>query len=62
MLLVDERAHGQSEGTYIGFGCLDRLDALKWIQWIMDTIGEDVSLMLHWDFHGRGYCADDQRS
>ena len=47
MLLVDERAHGQSEGTYIGFGCLDRLDALKWIQWIMDTIGEDVSLMLH---------------
>ena len=26
---------------------LDRLDALKWIQWIMDTIGEDVSLMLH---------------
>lgn len=47
MLLVDERAHGQSEGTYIGFGCLDRLDALKWIQWITETIGEDVSLLLH---------------
>lgn len=47
MLLVDERAHGQSEGEYIGFGCLDRLDALKWIQWMIETIGEEVSLLLH---------------
>ena len=31
LLLVDERAHGQSEGTYIGFGCLDRHDAKLWI-------------------------------
>ena len=30
MLLVDERAHGDSEGEYIGFGCLDRFDGLKW--------------------------------
>ena len=28
MLLVDERAHGDSEGEYIGYGCLDRIDAL----------------------------------
>ena len=24
MLLIDERAHGESEGTYIGFGTMDR--------------------------------------
>lgn len=47
MLLVDERAHGESEGTYIGFGCLDRLDAMKWIGWMIDTCGEDVQLLLH---------------
>ena len=47
MLLVDERAHGQSEGEYIGFGCLDRLDAMKWIRWTIKTVGEDVSLLLH---------------
>lgn len=47
MLLVDERAHGQSEGTYIGFGCLDRKDALKWIDWVIQECGEDVEILLH---------------
>lgn len=47
MLLVDERAHGASEGTYIGFGCLDRRDALKWIEWVIRTCGEDVQILLH---------------
>lgn len=47
MLLVDERAHGQSEGTYIGFGCLDRKDALGWINWVRDNCGEDVQILLH---------------
>ncbi len=47
MLLVDERAHGQSEGTYIGFGCLDRKDALKWIDWVIKTCGEDSKILLH---------------
>lgn len=47
MLLVDERAHGQSEGTYIGFGCLDRMDALKWINLIIDKCSEDVEILLH---------------
>lgn len=47
MLLVDERAHGQSEGTYIGFGCLDRKDALGWIDWIIENCGRDVQILLH---------------
>ena len=47
MLLVDERAHGQSEGTYIGFGCLDRKDALKWIDWVIKTCKEDSKILLH---------------
>lgn len=47
MLLVDERAHGQSEGTYIGFGCLDRQDALQWIAWAVRECGEDVRILLH---------------
>lgn len=47
MLLVDERAHGESEGTYIGFGFLDRMDALKWIDWVLETCGEDVRILLH---------------
>ena len=47
MLLVDERAHGDSEGTYIGFGCLDRLDAVRWMQWVVDTCKEEVQILLH---------------
>lgn len=47
MLLVDERAHGKSEGKYIGFGCLDRKDALKWIQMVVEKCGTDVEILLH---------------
>lgn len=47
MLLVDERAHGKSEGTYIGFGCKDRWDALKWIDWVIQRCGQDVQILLH---------------
>ena len=47
MLLVDERAHGQSEGEYIGFGCLDRIDACAWMDWVISTCGENVQILLH---------------
>lgn len=47
MLLVDERAHGDSEGEYIGFGCLDRFDALKWINFVVDRFGSDCEILLH---------------
>ena len=47
MLLPDARAHGRSEGTYIGFGCLDRLDAAGWINWVLSRCGKDVRMLLH---------------
>ena len=47
MLLPDARAHGLSEGEYIGFGCLDRKDALQWISWVIQECGEDVEIILH---------------
>ncbi|MGN0437067.1 MAG: alpha/beta hydrolase [Lachnospiraceae bacterium] len=47
MLQPDARAHGDSEGEYIGFGCLDRKDALKWIDWVIGQCGEDVEIILH---------------
>ena len=46
-MLPDARAHGESEGEYIGFGCLDRKDALEWIDWLIEKCGEDVKIMLH---------------
>ncbi len=47
MLHPDARAHGDSEGEYIGFGCLDRKDALKWIDWVLEKCGPDVEIFLH---------------
>ena len=47
MLQPDARAHGESEGKYIGFGCLDRKDALGWINWAIEKYGGDVEIILH---------------
>lgn len=47
MLQTDARAHGESEGKYIGFGCLDRKDLLKWIDWVIDHCGADTEIYLH---------------
>lgn len=47
LLAVDERAHGKSEGTYIGFGCLDRQDGKKWMDYLVTRLGEDCELLLH---------------
>ena len=46
-LQPDARAHGESEGKYIGFGCLDRKDAIKWIDWVLEKCGKDVEIYLH---------------
>lgn len=47
LMVVDERAHGKSEGTYIGFGCLDRLDARLWMEYVANRLGEDCRILLH---------------
>lgn len=46
LLIVDQRAHGTSEGKYIGMGILERYDALKWIDFVLDKYGENTSILL----------------
>ena len=33
LLLIDQRAHGKSEGRVISFGILERYDVLEWARW-----------------------------
>ena len=47
MLMVDDRAHAPSEGEYIGFGVLDRLDVVDWCKYLVRTYGEDIQILLH---------------
>lgn len=47
ILMPDNRAHGESEGTYIGFGWLDRLDCIQWIGKVKDYFDKDLQIVLH---------------
>ncbi len=47
VLVPDDRAHGVSEGKFIGFAWLDRRDCIGWINYIVDKFGEDSSILLH---------------
>lgn len=47
LLLVDNRAHGRSEGDYVGFGILDRYDMLKWIEYINKRYDSERKLLLY---------------
>ena len=47
MLLPDDRGHGQSQGDFITFGNTDRLDCVKWAQYLVQRFGPDVQILLH---------------
>ncbi len=46
-LLVDNRAHGDSEGQYIGFGVLDRYDCLSWLDYMNKQFDSKARFMLY---------------
>ena len=46
ILFPDARAHGESEGQYMGFGCLDRYDVRCWIRWAAQKCG-DAGILLY---------------
>jgi len=47
LLIPDDRAHGKSEGKYIGFGNLDSQDCLTWCRWLTDRMGNDCKIVLY---------------
>ena len=47
VLLLDLRAHGRSEGQYVGFGILDRFDTSEWVKYCRLRFGQDAKIVLH---------------
>jgi fermentation-respiration switch protein FrsA (DUF1100 family) len=46
-LLPDDRAHGRSEGKYIGFAALDYKDVLQWVDYLVERFGQDIEIIFH---------------
>ena len=47
VLMIDQRAHGKSEGKYLTFGVKERLDCLCWIDFIRKKCVPDVKILLY---------------
>ena len=45
-LIVDHRAHGNSQGRIISFGINERRDCLAWAEYAKERFGEDVPVIL----------------
>ena len=46
VLLVDQRAHGRSEGMVMTFGIKERLDCLQWIRYANERFGAETPIIL----------------
>ncbi|MBE6608071.1 MAG: alpha/beta hydrolase [Ruminococcaceae bacterium] len=46
LLIVDQRAHGRSEGKYIGFGATERFDCRTWADLIYERYGKDLPILI----------------
>ena len=47
LLLVDQRAHGKSEGNTITFGVRERYDCLDWVNYALRRFGDDTQILLY---------------
>ena len=47
LLLIEQRAHCNSEGRTISFGILERRDLLCWVDYAIQRFGDDVKILLY---------------
>ncbi len=47
IMLVDLRAHNESDGSWSGLGWLDRRDVVAWCSWIVARTGQNTQIVLH---------------
>ncbi|MBQ8834921.1 MAG: alpha/beta hydrolase [Oscillospiraceae bacterium] len=47
LLLIDQRAHGKSQGRTITFGILERQDVLRWVEYAVHRFGPETKITLY---------------
>ena len=47
VLLIDQRAHGKSQGRSITFGIKERYDLLCWTDYVLNRFGTDTKILLY---------------
>ncbi len=47
IFLVDHQASGESDGTYITFGHYEHQNCMKWLDYMLEAFGKDISIILH---------------
>lgn len=52
VLLIDHRFHGLSEGNYCSMGHKEKMDQVKWVNWIEDKVGRDTIIGTHGESMG----------
>lgn len=45
LLFVDNRAHGLSQGKYIGFGILDSIDVNSWVDYLVTNMKQETIIL-----------------
>lgn len=45
LLFVDNRAHGLSQGKYIGFGVLDSIDVNSWVDYLVANMNQETIIL-----------------
>ncbi len=47
LFFVDHQGSGFSGGDYVGFGSFESRDGLQWLEFLNETFGEDIKIILH---------------
>ena len=46
-MVVDHTASGDSEGGFVGFGHFEEGDCMKWVNYLIENFGDDITIILH---------------
>ena len=46
-MVVDHTASGDSEGNFVGFGHFEVEDCMKWVRYLIENFGDDITIILH---------------